>query len=259
MLRRSLLVVMLVLAPSLLFGATLQERTQLFFGHDDRTALPIDQTPWNAVARIQLGEENQCSGILLAPHWVLTAGHCLLDAQRHRLWPITLELAGLPDKQWDVDAVRYPDSLRRGLQPDGDSFIITPEASPRDFALLHLSQPVSQIAPIPLWPGDAKKLSSVLMNKNTRIALAGYPEDHLTQLMGDLGCQQVKYVGDGLLTHRCDSLPGDSGAPLLLQTQSGWHVVGVQSSAPDAENRWQADNLAVAIPFWKKQLQAWLR
>ena len=92
-----------------------------------------------------------------------------------------------------------------------------------------------------------------------REVFAGYPEDHLTQLMGDLGCQQVKYAGDGLLTHRCDSLPGDSGAPLLLQTQSGWHVVGVQSSAPDAENRWQADNLAVAIPFWKKQLQAWLR
>jgi protease YdgD len=33
-----------------------------------------------------------------------------------------------------------------------------------------------------------------------------------------------------VLSHQCDTLPGDSGSPLMLKTDNGWQLIGVQSS-----------------------------
>ncbi|HAU6655742.1 TPA: serine protease, partial [Salmonella enterica] len=52
------------------------------------------------------------------------------------------------------------------------------------------------------------------------------------------------------------TLPGDSGSPLLLHTDSGWQLIGVQSSAPAAKDRWRADNRAISVTGFRDKLKA---
>jgi protease YdgD len=51
-----------------------------------------------------------------------------------------------------------------------------------------------------------------------------------------------------VMSHRCDTLPGDSGSPLLLKQDGKWTLIGIQSSAPAAQDRYLADNRALAVP-----------
>ena len=59
----------------------------------------------------------------------------------------------------------------------------------------------------------------------------------------------------GVLSHQCDTLPGDSGSPLLMATDAGWRLIAIQSSAPAAENRDLADNRAVAVTAFSDGLK----
>ncbi|MDD7960518.1 serine protease, partial [Klebsiella pneumoniae] len=48
----------------------------------------------------------------------------------------------------------------------------------------------------------------------------------------------------------------DSGSPLLLKTEDGWQVIAVQSSAPGPQDRWRADNRAIAVTGFRDKLEA---
>lgn len=67
------------------------------------------------------------------------------------------------------------------------------------------------------------------------------------------------WAASAILSHQCDTLPGDSGSPLMLKTRQGWQLIGIQSSAPDASDRDRADNHAVAITAIQRQLKALAR
>ncbi|MGS2958491.1 hypothetical protein AB2908_24590, partial [Escherichia coli] len=47
---------------------------------------------------------------------------------------------------------------------------------------------------------------------------------------------------------------GDSGSPLMLHTDDGWPLIGVQSSAPAAKDRWRADNRAISATGFRDKL-----
>lgn len=232
------------------------EQSQLLFGHDDRQAVSVTRTPWQAIAQIETAGENLCSGVLIAPQWVLSAGHCFVDAHHGQDPAINVQFAGARSQFYRPDHLYFPRELINGLKGNGDGFVISAEASPHDVALIHLTKPVAHIAPLPLWRGSSEQLAALL--KQDKVSQAGYPADHLDTLLAHQGCQVDKVNADGTLAHRCDTLPGDSGSPLLLEEGGVWWVVGVQSSAPDASERQEADNLAVAVPSVARQLQRWM-
>jgi protease YdgD len=64
------------------------------------------------------------------------------------------------------------------------------------------------------------------------VTQSGYPEDHLDNLYTHEDCVVTGWAQTSVLSHQCDTLPGDSGSPLLLKTDDGWQVIAVQSSAP---------------------------
>ena len=235
------------------------EKNTLLFGHDDRQPATTDASPWSAIAQIETAGQNLCSGILIAPQWVLSAGHCFIAANRRQQAALTVRLAGHPHQSQQPDRLLLPRELAAGLTATGDSFIITPVASRYDVALLHLPSPVHTITPILLWSGDRHSLQIALDQQRYQASQGGYAQDSLDTLLVHSRCQIRKLNAQGILEHRCDTLPGDSGSPLLLPTVQGWRVIGIQSSAPDASNRWRADNLALAIPTIKAQLDRWMR
>lgn len=254
---RLLLFTALLLSP-LLSHASPELRQALFFGHDDRIQVSGSQSPWRAIGQVETADGSLCSGTLIAPQWFLSAGHCFFSARGRQQAARHLHLAGDPERDQQIERVWLPAELKKQLTPDGDAFIITPQGGRYDIALLQLRQPVTQIPPIPLWEGGASALRQSLVQAKQRVTQAGYPSDQLDTLLSHPGCQVMALDRLGMLEHRCDTLPGDSGSPLLLQTSSGWRLVGVQSSAPDVENRERAENLAVAIPTVSARLARWM-
>ncbi|WP_431387105.1 trypsin-like serine peptidase, partial [Enterococcus faecalis] len=55
-------------------------------------------------------------------------------------------------------------------------------------------------------------------------------------------CIVTGWAQTSVLSHQCDTLPGDSGSPLLLKTEDGWQVIAVQSSAPGPQDRWSGQS-----------------
>ena len=45
-------------------------------------------------------------------------------------------------------------------------------------------------------------------------------------------------------------------SPLLKKTEDGWQVIAVQSSAPGPQDRWRADNRAIAVTGFRDKLEA---
>lgn len=90
---------------------------------------------------------------------------------------------------------------------------------------------------------------------NLKRILKDYGND-LNALYSHQDCVVTGWAQNAVLSHQCDTLPGDSGSPLLLHTDSGWQLIGVQSSAPAAKDRWRADNRAISVTGFRDKLKA---
>jgi protease YdgD len=232
----------------------------LFFGKDDRTRVNDPaSSPWDAIGQLETASGNLCTATLISPHLALTAGHCLLQPPR-----------GKPDKaialrfvsnkgKWryeihDIEG-RVESTLGRRLKPDGEGWIVPSSAAPHDFGLIILHNPPSGITPLPLFEGDRDALTEALKSQSRKVTQSGYPEDHLDDLYTHSDCLVTGWAQKTVLSHQCDTLPGDSGSPLMLKTESGWKLIAVQSSAPAAKDRYRADNRAISVTGFRDQLQ----
>ncbi|WP_341516334.1 serine protease [Citrobacter gillenii] len=233
----------------------------LFFGHDDRVQIPDPtQSPWDAIGQLETASGNLCTATLISPHLALTAGHCLLTPPK-----------GKPDKavalrfvskkgvwRYEIHGIeaRVDPSLGKRLKADGDGWIVPPSAAPWDFGLVVLRYPPSGITPLPLYEGDKTALTAALKAADRKVTQSGYPEDHLDDLYAHQDCVVTGWAQNTVMSHQCDTLPGDSGSPLMLKTDAGWQLIGVQSSAPAAKDRWRADNRAISVTGFRDKLDA---
>ncbi len=107
---------------------------------------------------------------------------------------------------------------------------------------------------MPLFEGDKAALTAALKAAGRKVTQAGYPEDHLDTLYSHQNCEVTGWAQTSVMSHQCDTLPGDSGSPLMLHTDDGWQLIGVQSSAPAAKDRWRADNRAISVTGFRYKL-----
>ncbi|MBS0055835.1 serine protease [Yersinia sp. Marseille-Q3913] len=236
------------------------EQTTLFFGKDDRTAITSSaQWPWQAIGQIETVSGNLCTATLISPHLALTAGHCVL-APPGKIDP-AIALRFISDNgQWKYQITKLETlvdaKLGKKLKPDGDGWIVPPAAAAYDFALIRLtSKKLVPIKPLPLWSGTANQLTQALKQVNRKITQAGYPLDHLETLYSHEDCLITGWAQQGVLSHQCDTLPGDSGSPLILKNGEDWSLIAIQSSAPAAKDRYLADNRALAVTAIKGRLK----
>lgn len=235
----------------------------LLFGHDDRVGVVPDRMPWQAIGQLESRSGQLCTGTLIAPDIVLSAGHCLVDEHGRFDPAVAFRLAQHGDTQAALGepVLAFVDRrLMDGLSPArGGGVAISPEAAPYDIALVRLRAPIAPAAAtLPLFGGDARALRQALRATGWRVSQAGYPEDDSGHLKAHLDCKVSALQGSARLTHRCDTLGGDSGSPLLLEVAGAPVVAAVQSSAPDAADRARADNVAVPVLRLGGAL-AWLR
>lgn len=214
--------------------SSIADQTTLFFGKDDRTAVTNgSQWPWQAIGQVETASGNLCTATLISPRLALTAGHCVLAPPGEIDRAVTLRFIShnghwkyqITSLETLVDA-----KLGKKLKPDGDGWIVPPAAAAYDYALIRLTnkKPVP-IKPLPLWDGTANELTQALKQVDRKITQAGYPLDHLDTLYSHEDCLITGWAQQGVLSHQCDTLPGDSGSPLLLKNGEKWSLIAIQS------------------------------
>ncbi|WP_438437155.1 trypsin-like serine peptidase [Kluyvera sichuanensis] len=242
-------------------GISAKDIKTLFFGQDDRTLVSHPaQAPWDAIGQLETASGNLCTATLISPHLALTAGHCLLEPPRGKL-DKAVALRFVSQKgTWryeihDIEG-RVDPSLGKRLKADGDGWIVPASAAPWDFGIIVLRNPPSGITPLPVFAGNKDDLTAALKATGRKVTQSGYPLDHLDSLYSHEDCAVTGWAQTSVLSHQCDTLPGDSGSPLLLKTDSGWQVIAVQSSAPAAKDRQRADNRAISVTGFRDKLEA---
>ncbi|AWK14347.1 serine protease [Candidatus Fukatsuia symbiotica] len=239
----------------------LTERNLLFFGKDDRIARnDSDNWPWQAIGQVETASGNLCTATLITPNLALTAGHCLLIPPGKKDLAVTLRFVA-QQQNWQYQIHQLETlvdiNLAKKLRVGENGWIVPPAAATDDFALILLRNTVPlPLKPLPLWQGSTSELTLALKRAQRRITQAGYPADHLDALYSHQNCLVTGWAQQGVLSHQCDTLPGDSGSPLLLKNGDNWSLIAIQSSAPTAKERDLADNHALAVTAIRDKLQA---
>lgn len=240
-----------------------REQLTLFFGKDDRVAVGPAGMPWQTIGRLQTMGGLQCTATLVAPDVALTAGHCFVNA-RGELDPaqdFTIGLKGEKfSKRVPITKVLVSRKLLRGLIHKRDGVYVPESVGRYDYAFIRLAEPLGNTyGYLPVFAGSRTDLVRALAGTHKRMVHVGYPEDTQGIMMAHKNCLATDMQRDGRLGHRCDTLPGDSGSPMLATFNGKTVIVAIQSSAPNARDRYRADNMSLSAPMFYPALQNFIR
>lgn len=196
--------------------------------HEIRTT----RFPFNTVCHIGRDFGNKrwagCSGILIAPRMVLTAGHCLFSHRR-----------GGPPKRIKIT----PGRADREIAPFG-SIISSQFYVPREYILARSATELKNFdygfIVLPRKFRGIERffslhaLSPEVLEKSSAlrlITIAGYPGDRPIGSMWR-HTEEIKKMTPRRLLYTVDTCPGHSGSPIwqLNQKTKKGHVVGVHTS-----------------------------
>ncbi|OOY27493.1 hypothetical protein BMI90_12880 [Thioclava sp. L04-15] len=184
-----------------LLGSAAQAESSL-----DRLSQRADLFGWEAVGKVAIGEGGFCTGVLIAPDLVLTAGHCIFDRSRNAARPPS-EIRFLAGQTGDMEIAAQP-VARMVADPDYAPFVpISAETVRHDVALLQLARPIPSSVAAPFRVGTVGP-------KGTQVSVVSYARGRADMLSWQKSCS-VFGRGEGLVGFDCDVNHGSSGAPVF--------------------------------------------
>lgn len=195
---------------------------------------------WEAVGRLNLGTKGFCTGALIAPDLVLTAGHCLFDKETGaRIAASEIEfLAGWRNGRAEAyrhvrRAVAHPEYVYGGQSLEA--------RVPFDVALLQLDQPIRLPSVSPF--GTASQ-----PHRGAEVGVVSYAKDRAEAPSLQQVCQ-VLAERENMLMLSCDVDFGSSGAPIFSFEGGVARVVSVVSAKAEVEGRKVALGTALEAPL----------
>jgi secreted trypsin-like serine protease len=211
---------------------------------------PVPEGQFGYVANVRIMGAFGCTGTLIAPQWVLTAGHCGSATGSLSQGMLPSPVAWPPQAYEIVLGTVYADG--HGGQTHSvsqvlvDSDYILPNGSGNDVTLMKLDQP-TQIAPMKIaavgerssWlPGKLQTIAGFGASSKDgsempdQMQYAQVPittDDYCANAYGDGSFDAKTMVCAGYPDGGTDTCEGDSGGPLLAPVRTGFRLAGATS------------------------------
>jgi secreted trypsin-like serine protease len=170
--------------------------------------------------------DSSCSGSLIAPHWIITAGHCFKDARdRHVSRPVakkTVAIVGRADLS--------------GSGGDEATVVEVHQSPTHDIALAKLDRAITDVAPVRIATSPPRTGSEVRL---TGFGFTSGEEGSLPSRMqtGEFRVTSISGVSVGMsgIAPHANTSPceHDSGGPYFTGPDSRPTLVAVVSRGPD--------------------------